>query len=1079
MNPFRNFPTGIWVLLLLCLSQMAVSQPTNCLPTFTYGCTDNDGLNRFIFNGLELSKNTGCNANQTYVFPVADVAAGQTYPFSGTLLSQSYQEGITIWLDLNRNNVFETGEQIYQTPNVVVGSFTGNLSIPATATPGSFVMRVLVRYNAIPTNPCGAYDYGEVEHYTLNIANGSCVPPSGIFFNSAPQSSPNLFSAIIEWNSANGANGYEVSLSDAVGGATSAFSTTVTSPSILLNLNYDKSYILQLRSRCTTGGTSSYATATFNTPSSCPFKTPTSLTATNITSSSALLDWSYNFSTGYISGYDIQYRVQGTTAWNTISNPSDIFSEYKLTNLEMGTAYQWQVRNRCNNNEVTSWVGPASFTTVALPCEATGGLAAYDATNSSIQLYWYQASLSRQYIVQYQPITSTAWLSASVTAANSTTANDANSPNRLIGYVLAGLNAATTYRFRVGTICSSATSIPYSGTASFTTLANCAPPTSVSIATPAVVRAGGSYSITALANWSVASTAVSYDVKWYMAGFPDMMRSVSSLSGTSYTLTDLNFDAAYIVEIRSRCSNGVNSAVASTTFNTPLSCPLKAPVSLTTTGISSSSAHLDWSFGSPNLSYPQGFDLQWRVKGSVNWNNVNNLSLVQSEYSLTGLMAGTLYEWQVRSRCSTDIVTNWVGPVEFTTLGGQCSTPVGLAVSGFTTPTATTGLTTTVSWSLVTGAVSYEVRWQTNIGGSVVNISNGITTNTQQLTGLTTNTTYIIQIRATCAGGQLSGFAQSTLTTPNGTTNSTGSSTLEYFFDTDPGYGNGTVVPGFVMSTVATPFTFQVPMPTGLSDGLHSLYLRAKDGSGTWSMVGTRPFFKDTYPSQATPLLGRIEYFIDTDPGYEMASVITNGSSSTALNNLTFTVSMPQNLPDGLHFLFVRARHVLSNNWSIIGIRPFYKDTYPSQPLPAITRLEYFVDSDPGFGNGSALTGYSSGTAINNFSAPIQLTGLTSTTHTVYIRAQDANGRWSLLGARSFTFDGTVVVCPLMYTVKDGNWTDPTVWSCGRLPTAADAVQVKHRVTLPGGSLALAKQIALDTGARVIYGVGSTVRLGF
>ena len=70
------------------------------------------------------------------------------------------------------------------------------------------------------------------------------------------------------------------------------------------------------------------------------------------------------------------------------------------------------------------------------------------------------------------------------------------------------------------------------------------------------------------------------------------------------------------------------------------------PTSLTATSITFNSASLGWSSTSGNT-----FDLRYRVIGSSTWNDV--LGLASSPYSLTGLIASTNYEFQVRSICSS------------------------------------------------------------------------------------------------------------------------------------------------------------------------------------------------------------------------------------------------------------------------------------------------------------------------------------------------------------------------------------------------------------------------------------------
>lgn len=78
-----------------------------------------------------------------------------------------------IFIDLNQDYMFETGEELFS----ATGSspVTGKLTIPQTASLGETRMRVVMRYDKAP-EPCGSFEYGEVEDYTVNIVEGSVTP---------------------------------------------------------------------------------------------------------------------------------------------------------------------------------------------------------------------------------------------------------------------------------------------------------------------------------------------------------------------------------------------------------------------------------------------------------------------------------------------------------------------------------------------------------------------------------------------------------------------------------------------------------------------------------------------------------------------------------------------------------------------------------------------------------------------------------------------------------------------------------------------------------------------------------------
>lgn len=76
-----------------------------------------------------------------------------------------------------------------------------------------------------------------------------------------------------------------------------------------------------------------------------------------------------------------------------------------------------------------------------------------------------------------------------------------------------------------------------------------------------------------------------------------------------------------------------------------------------------------------------------------------------------------------------------------------------------------------------------------------------------------------------------------------------------------------------------------------------------------------------------------------------------------------------------------------------------------------------------------------------------------------------------------------VSTCPvtengsLMYTVKDGAWNDPLIWSCNRIPTSNDTVLLKHQIIIPDMYISKARKIMFDAGVRLKFGVQSILRL--
>lgn len=92
--------------------------------------------------------------------------------------------------------------------------------------------------------------------------------------------------------------------------------------------------------------------------------------------------------------------------------------------------------------------------------------------------------------------------------------------------------------------------------------------------------------------------------------------------------------------------------------------------------------------------------------------------------------------------------------------GGGCATPPGISATNITASSAT------ISWSSVTGAVSYDLKYQTS--DSAYTIS-GITTTSYTLTNLFPNTTYNYSVRTNCSSQSSAYSAIQTFTTLSNT----------------------------------------------------------------------------------------------------------------------------------------------------------------------------------------------------------------------------------------------------------------------------------------------------------------------
>ena len=82
-----------------------------------------------------------------------------------------YDEGVTAWIDFDRNGSFEVSEIILTTSPDKTTPVTGTFAVPANAYAGTdtVIMRVIMQYNNQPSDACNNIAYGEIEDYAVKI----------------------------------------------------------------------------------------------------------------------------------------------------------------------------------------------------------------------------------------------------------------------------------------------------------------------------------------------------------------------------------------------------------------------------------------------------------------------------------------------------------------------------------------------------------------------------------------------------------------------------------------------------------------------------------------------------------------------------------------------------------------------------------------------------------------------------------------------------------------------------------------------------------------------------------------------
>ncbi|MBL7717825.1 MAG: hypothetical protein JNL72_03240, partial [Flavipsychrobacter sp.] len=157
---------------LNALAQCPVTQQ----PTYTYACSSGDFINSLTIAGTSIPNMAGCNGQtNNYRFnttPVFSFNLGTSYTYAYT--TGTWSQGLSLWIDLDNNGVFDASERLVANASTTSGS--GTFLIPTTATAGTNRrMRVRCSYASTPANTaaCTNLSYGECEDFFVNLVGGT------------------------------------------------------------------------------------------------------------------------------------------------------------------------------------------------------------------------------------------------------------------------------------------------------------------------------------------------------------------------------------------------------------------------------------------------------------------------------------------------------------------------------------------------------------------------------------------------------------------------------------------------------------------------------------------------------------------------------------------------------------------------------------------------------------------------------------------------------------------------------------------------------------------------------------------
>lgn len=219
----------------------------------------------------------------------------------------------------------------------------------------------------------------------------------------------------------------------------------------------------------------------------------------------------------------------------------------------------------------------------------------------------------------------------------------------------------------------------------------------------------------------------------------------------------------------------------------------------------------------------------------------------------------------------------------------------------------------------------------------------------------------------------------------------------EWFWDTDPGNGNGTpitAVDGNFDDAIEAVLESSSNIP---ALGVHTFNLRVQGASGNWGPLFTTLI--DSWEATAaapSTNISMAEYFWDTDPGEGSGTpmLAQDGAFDEAIEQVIESTTV--NLALGVHKFSVR---VLDPNGAWGPVFTMVIDSWESTVAAQdfnVSMAEFFWDTDPGEGNGTAMIA-----ADGNFDEAVEAIMANSANipstlgpHVLHVRAREDEGVW-------------------------------------------------------------------------------------
>ena len=616
--------------------------------------------------------------------------------------------GIGVWIDLNRNGVFEPSERfINSTSSTTSVINSGAITIPPS--PATYTGPLLTRMRVVmmdgdvtsPCGPFGTYDHGEVEDYAVRLVDQpvcTATPPTNITVSNITDNS-----ATFSWLAATGATyklqyrkkagpgtwnivnpvpapgnvytvpitpqtlfeqtEYEVQVATICGGVTSAFSALT--PFTTLPLQYcpvtgsgDNDHISNVKVTSSNPGVPVMSNTTVQNYYT-SYTTPATLITLDINSSGNKI--------AVGKGWTGATGNDAVAAWIDYNRNGQFETFERILNSPASTTTP--VTDVFTVPDVpTAYTGPYTTTMRVMLKKTSSPTACANAVDGEVEDYAVRLRPCSNAKPNAPVLSAATHTSVVVTLSGGPTTTTYLVRYRPLGTLtwteiyastalgnvpltITGLNPATTYEIEVAAVCGG-TAGPATAIQTFSTRCDPTPPT---------VTVSNINATNALITWNPIVPNATYRMRWRKVGDPTWPNEfdLPAPPTNTYLLNNLESFVTYEVQIGNKCNGETkfNDYSNSLVFTTKRICEI-APPGLTITQLFPTTAEVTWD------PYPGAtYLLRYRKVGIPSWTEITT---AVNKVDLTGLVEMTKYEMQVVNICGGK-PGNYTPPYYFTT----------------------------------------------------------------------------------------------------------------------------------------------------------------------------------------------------------------------------------------------------------------------------------------------------------------------------------------------------------------------------------------------------------------------------